>query len=60
MEHGRSLFKLSEALTQDNPNDVAGTEQLHEAEGFLRSGRPDSTTIGTEASFDTVINIAWR
>jgi hypothetical protein len=61
MEHGRSLLKLSEALTQDNPDDVAGPEQLLvDAEVYLKKGRPDATADGTEESYGTLINIAWR
>lgn len=61
MEHARNLFKLSEAVTQDNPEDLEGPDLLlEEAELYLRKGAPKSTPTVTEDAYNQHINISWR
>lgn len=61
MEHARNLFRLSEAVTQDNPDDVVGPDLLlKEAESYLRKGAPNSILAGTEDVYNQHINISWR
>lgn len=63
MEHGRNLFKLSEALTQDSPDNVHGAEELlKDADVYLKKDNPDAgaALASGEEAFDHRINIAWR
>ncbi|KAI7781720.1 hypothetical protein LA080_014486 [Diaporthe eres] len=61
MEHARNLFRLSEAVTQDNPEDMVGPDLLlKEAESYLRKGSPNAILAGTEDVFNQHVNISWR
>lgn len=61
LEHARNLFRLSEAVTQDNPEDVEGPDLLlREAEVYLRKGTPNMGPSGTEDVYNQHINISWR
>jgi hypothetical protein len=62
VEHGRTLFKLSEALLQDNHE---GSEQEAEAlreqaEVFLERRMPDAGRFDSEEVYDRLIPIFWR
>ncbi|KAJ6084951.1 hypothetical protein N7499_004580 [Penicillium canescens] len=61
MEHGRNLFKLSEALTQDSPDDPDNAEKLlDEANTYLRKLKPNANIARSEEDFEDLINISWR
>lgn len=61
MEHARNLFKLSEAVTQDDPEDLIGPDLfLKEAESYLKKAAPNATPAGTEDVYNQHINISWR
>jgi hypothetical protein len=61
MEHGRSLFKLSEGVTQDSPDDVEGAEKLlEEAVVYFQKGKPGEAANTGVAAFEDRINISWR
>ncbi|KAK8130629.1 hypothetical protein PG999_003009 [Apiospora kogelbergensis] len=49
VHHGRNLFKLSEALTQDGDEMATEAETLRDmAESYLKKQNPDATETGTE------------
>ncbi|EME85066.1 uncharacterized protein MYCFIDRAFT_135445 [Pseudocercospora fijiensis CIRAD86] len=61
VEHARSLFKLSEALTQDNHDGGAEAERLrNEAEVFLRKMDPGASAFDTEYAYDRHVPLYWR
>ncbi|KEZ45512.1 hypothetical protein SAPIO_CDS1836 [Scedosporium apiospermum] len=60
IEHGRCLFKLSEALLQSEQDDDEEARRLRsEAEELLKKRRSDTSHI-VDASFDDLIPIFWR
>lgn len=62
VEHARNLFKLSEALLQDNQDDSNDeAERLRDsAEIFLKRRKPDMVASDTESAYDDLIPIFWR
>ncbi|CAI6073766.1 unnamed protein product [Clonostachys chloroleuca] len=61
VEHGRNLFKLSEALMQNGDEKEAEASVLRdEAESFLKKKRPDAIETGTENAYSDLIPIYWR
>lgn len=61
MEHARSLFKLSEAVTQNDAEDLVGPDLfLKEAEPYLMKGTANATPALTEDVYNQHINISWR
>jgi hypothetical protein len=61
VEHGRNLFKLSEALVQNGDEKAAEALVLRdEAESFLRKKRPGAVETGTEGAYSELIPIYWR
>jgi hypothetical protein len=61
MEHGRNLFKLSEAMTRDSPYEVEDAKQLLEdATIYLRLDKPDAATARSEEAFKELIDIFRR
>ncbi|KAI0437937.1 hypothetical protein F4803DRAFT_536882 [Xylaria telfairii] len=62
VEHARSLFKLSEALSQDNM-DTSHAEAItlrDEAENNLRRANPTGIRFDTESAYDDLVPIFWR
>ncbi|KID94052.1 pfs domain-containing protein, partial [Metarhizium majus ARSEF 297] len=63
VEHARNLFKLSEALLQDEDVDDSSCEAKDlrdEAEIYLKRRKPDVTACDTEDAYDSLIPIFWR
>ncbi|KAB5571984.1 hypothetical protein GE09DRAFT_1185492 [Coniochaeta sp. 2T2.1] len=61
VEHGRNLFKLSEALTQNGEAHTAEADALRDrAEYYLRRKKPDVVEAGTEAAYDALLPIYWK
>ncbi|KAI0384927.1 hypothetical protein F5Y04DRAFT_276993 [Hypomontagnella monticulosa] len=59
IEHARNLFKLSEALLQDDQADKSA-EARDEAEVVFKTRKPDAVRCDTESSYDDLIPIFWR
>lgn len=61
VEHARNLFKLSEALFQENTDPEGENEDLRvEAEVYLKRKQPNATSFDTEEAYDNLIPIFWR
>lgn len=63
VEHARNLFKLSEALVQDEDVDDGTCEAKDlrdEAEIYLKRRNPDLSACDTEDAYDSLIPIFWR
>lgn len=61
VEHARSLFKLSEALLQENYDSEDESKRLRdEAEVYLKKRKPDAVNFSTEDAYDSLIPIFWR
>ncbi|CAG9981265.1 unnamed protein product [Clonostachys byssicola] len=61
VEHGRNLFKLSEALLQNGEEkEVEASVLRDEAESFLKKKRPAAIETGTEGAYSELIPIYWR
>ncbi|KAI4681756.1 uncharacterized protein J4E84_007351 [Alternaria hordeiaustralica] len=60
VEHARSLFKLSEALTQDPQYESEAEGFRDKAEKNLRERDPSATDFGSEEPYDLLIPIFWR
>ncbi|KAH0553214.1 hypothetical protein GP486_006614, partial [Trichoglossum hirsutum] len=62
VEHARNLFKLSEALLQDNHDSSSGEwENLRdEAEIYLKRRKPGVVACDMENAYDNLIPIFWR
>lgn len=61
VEHARSLFKLSEALSQEQFGDDSEAEELRDdAEIFLKRRNADATDFGSEDQYDKFVPIFWR
>ncbi|OAQ97307.1 hypothetical protein LLEC1_00074, partial [Akanthomyces lecanii] len=62
VEHGRCLFKLSEALLQDGYDGDAeeGRDLRDEAEIFLSRRDPKAVEFGKEDCYDVFVPIFWR
>ncbi|KAK7416205.1 hypothetical protein QQX98_005403 [Neonectria punicea] len=61
VEHGRSLFKLSEAVIQNT--DVSTPEAVglrEKAEWYLKMKKPDVKDSGAESAYDDLIPVYWR
>lgn len=60
-EHGRSLFKLSEAMIQNGDDSAAEAADLREkAESFLQKRDASVIESGTESAYDVWIPIHWK
>lgn len=62
VEHARNLFKLSEALLQDNHDDSPGEAEAlrDEAEIYIKRRKPDVVACDMENANDNLIPIFWR
>ncbi|KAL5330147.1 hypothetical protein ACEPPN_003672 [Leptodophora sp. 'Broadleaf-Isolate-01'] len=62
IEHARALFKLSEALIQENynGNEEEARRLREEAESYLREREPNASDSGTEDAYDRFVPIFWR
>jgi hypothetical protein len=61
-EHARCLFKLSEALVQDNI-DSSQAEAItlrDDAENTLRKAKSTIISFDTESVYDELVPIFWR
>lgn len=61
IKHTWSLFKLSEALLQENYDSKDEAKDLRdEAEIYLKRRSPDTVAFGTEEAYDSLVPIFWR
>ena len=61
VEHARNLFKLSEALLQDDHHSGAEASDLREeAEVYLKERNPNMSSSSVEKDYDMLIPIFWR
>lgn len=61
VEHARNLFKLSEALRQEDLGDEdEADDHRDDAEVFLHRRDPDAVETGPEEDYDKYILIFWR
>lgn len=60
VEHGRGLFKLSEAMLQDSHNDDEAADLRDEAELYLLRRDPQAVEFGKEEDYDKWVPIFWR
>jgi hypothetical protein len=61
VEHARTMFKLSEALLQDGPDEsqAEAVSLGDEAEVLLKRANPDAAA-GTEDACDDLVPVFWR
>ncbi len=59
-EHARTLFKLSEALTQEPRGEPEASKLRDEAERLLLSRDPVANNPGLEKAYDDLVCILWR
>jgi hypothetical protein len=62
VEHARNLFKVSEALLQNDQADNKDKAETYRTQAvtFLKKRIPDMITCDTEDIYDNLIPIFWR
>jgi hypothetical protein len=59
-DHARTLFKLSEALTQEPRTEDEALKLREESERLLRTCNPQAKDAGLEETYDREVYISWR
>lgn len=59
-DHARTLFKLSEALTQEPRGEEEALALREEAERLITMKNPNIKNAGLEKSYDDEVYISWR
>lgn len=59
-EHARCLYKLSQALYQDESRETEAEALLHEAEALYFSRSDDFCRSPTEKEYDALVHLRWR
>jgi hypothetical protein len=60
VEHARTLYKLSEALTQEPRGEDEAVLLRDEAEKFLLLRDPNAKKTESEKTYDDLVCILWR